>query len=123
MDIIGRNGNDGEHYEELSNKYEGTSEKIRTLTDDVDLFKTKISSIDEYLNKNAPYYGEKASATKSIEDFYGEEKPSPESPKKSVTKIYDWNKTERSAPIPKPHDISNDPSWPPPDDSDDTKTY
>jgi len=116
MDIIGRNGNDGEHYEKLSNQYEDTSEKVRTLED-------KISDIDKYLDKNAPYYGEKASATKSVEDFYGEEKPTPEEPKKQITKIYDWNKTERSAPIPKPHDISEDHSWPPPDDSDDTKTY
>ncbi len=96
MDIIGRNGNDGEHYEELSNKYEDTSEKVRTLED-------KISSIDKYLDKNAPYYGGKASATKSVEDFYGEEKPIP--------------------PVTKGFDISEDPTWPPPDDSDDTKTY
>ena len=117
MDIIGRNGNDGEHYEELSNKYEDTSEKVRTLED-------KISSIDKYLDKNAPYYGEKAAATKSVEDFYGEEKPSPEEPKKQITKIYDWNKTERSAPIDKGYDISSDPDWPPkPDDSDEAKTY
>lgn len=117
MDIIGRNGNDGEHYEELSNKYEDTSEKVRTLED-------KVSSIDKYLDKNAPYYGEKAAATKSIEDFYGEEKPAPEEPQKQVTKIYDWNKTERSAPIEKGYDISSDPDWPPkPDDLDETKTY
>ena len=117
MDIIGRNGNDGEHYEELSNKYEDTSEKVRTLED-------KISSIDKYLDKNAPYYGEKAAATKSVEDFYGEEKPLPEEPKKQITKIYDWNKTERSAPIDKGYDISSDPDWPPkPDDSDEAKTY
>ena len=117
MDIIGRNGNDGEHYEELSNKYEDTSEKVRTLED-------KISSIDKYLDKNAPYYGEKAAATKSVEDFYGEEKPSPKEPKKQITKIYDWNKTERSAPIDKGYDISSDPDWPPkPDDSDEAKTY
>ena len=117
MDIIGRNGNDGEHYEELSNKYEDTSEKVRTLED-------KISSIDKYLDKNAPYYGEKAAATKSVEDFYGEEKPSPEEPKKQITKIYDWNKTERSAPIDKGYDISSDPDWPPKsDDSDEAKTY
>ena len=117
MDIIGRNGNDGEHYEELSNKYEDTSEKVRTLED-------KISSIDKYLDKNAPYYGEKAAATKSVEDFYGEEKPLPEEPKKQITKIYDWNKTERSAPIDKGYDISSDPDWPPKsDDSDEAKTY
>ena len=117
MDIIGRNGNDGEHYEELSNKYEDTSEKVRTLED-------KVSSIDKYLDKNAPYYGEKAAATKSVEDFYGEEKPSPKEPKKQITKIYDWNKTERSAPIEKGYDISSDPDWPPkPDDSDEAKTY
>ena len=117
MDIIGRNGNDGEHYEELSNKYEDTSEKVRTLED-------KVSSIDKYLDKNAPYYGEKAAATKSVEDFYGEEKPAPEEPKKQITKIYDWNKTERSAPIDKGYDISSDPDWPPkPDDSDEAKTY
>tara|TARA_X000001388_G_C2230365_1_gene122931 strand:+ start:1634 stop:2905 length:1272 start_codon:yes stop_codon:yes gene_type:complete len=117
MDIIGRNGNDGEHYEELSNKYEDTSEKVRTLED-------KVSSIDKYLDKNAPYYGEKAAATKSVEDFYGEEKPSPEEPKKQITKIYDWNKTERSAPIDKGYDISSDPDWPPKsDDSDEAKTY
>ena len=117
MDIIGRNGNDGEHYEELSNKYEDTSEKVRTLED-------KISSIDKYLDKNAPYYGEKAAATKSVEDFYGEEKPSPEEPKKQITKIYDWNKTERSAPIDKGYDISSDPDWPPKsDDLDEAKTY
>ena len=96
MDIIGRNGNDGEHYEELNDKYEDTSEKVRTLED-------KISSIDKYLDKNAPYYGGKASATKSVEDFYGEEKPIP--------------------PVTKGFDISEDPTWPPPDDSDDTKTY
>lgn len=96
MDIIGRNGNDGEHYEELSNKYEDTSEKVRTLED-------KISSIDKYLDKNAPYYGGKASATKSVEDFYGEEKPLP--------------------PVTKGFDISEDPTWPPPDNLDDTKTY
>ena len=117
MDIIGRNGNDGEHYEELSNKYEDTSEKVRTLED-------KISSIDKYLDKNAPYYGEKAAATKSVEDFYGEEKPLPEEPKKQITKIYDWNKTERSAPIEKGYDISSDPDWPPKsDDLDEAKTY
>ena len=117
MDIIGRNGNDGEHYEELSNKYEDTSEKVRTLED-------KISSIDKYLDKNAPYYGEKAAATKSVEDFYGEEKPLPEEPKKQITKIYDWNKTERSAPIDKGYDISSDPDWPPKsDDLDEAKTY
>ena len=117
MEIIGRNGNDGEHYEELSNKYEDTSEKVRTLED-------KVSSIDKYLDKNAPYYGEKAAATKSVEDFYGEEKPAPEEPKKQITKIYDWNKTERSAPIDKGYDISSDPDWPPkPDDSDEAKTY
>ena len=96
MDIIGRNGNDGLHYEEISNKYEDTSEKVRTLED-------KISSIDKYLDKNAPYYGGKASATKSVEDFYGEEKPLP--------------------PVTKGFDISEDHTWPPPDDSDDTKTY
>ena len=96
MDIIGRNGNDGEHYEELNVKYEDTVNKIRTLNDE-------ISRIDKYLDKNAPYYGEKASATKSIEDFYGEEKPIP--------------------PVTKGFDISEDPTWPPPDDSDDTKTY
>jgi len=96
MDIIGRNGNDGEHYEELNDKYEDTSEKVRTLEE-------KISSIDKYLDKNAPYYGGKASATKSVEDFYGEEKPIP--------------------PVTKGFDISEDPTWPPPDDSDDTKTY
>jgi len=58
----------------------------------------RIESIDEYLEKNAPYYGEKAEATKSIEDFYGEEKPAPEEPKKKVTKLYDWNKLDRSSP-------------------------
>lgn len=71
-----------------------------------------------------PIMGGKASATKSVEDFYGEEKPAPEEPKKQVTKIYDWNKTERSAPIEKGYDISSDPDWPPkPDDLDETKTY
>ena len=57
-----------------------------------------VESIDEYLEKNAPYYGEKAEATKSLEDFYGEEKPAPEEPKKKVTKLYDWNKLDRSSP-------------------------
>ena len=55
-------------------------------------------SIDEYLEKNAPYYGDKAEGTKSLEDFYGEEKPAPEEPKKKVTKLYDWNKLDRSSP-------------------------
>jgi len=61
MNIIGRNGNDGEHYEELSNKYEDTSVEIRTLKD-------KLSSIDEYLDKNAPYYGKKSEVTKSVDE-------------------------------------------------------
>jgi hypothetical protein len=61
MNIIGRNGNDGEHYEELSSKYEDTSIEIRTLKD-------KILSIDEYLNKNAPYYGKKSEVTKSVDE-------------------------------------------------------
>ena len=61
MNIIGRNGNDGEHYEELSSKYEDNSIEIRTLKD-------KLSSIDEYLNKNAPYYGKKSEVTKSIDE-------------------------------------------------------
>ena len=43
-------------------------------------------------------YKKKAEATKSIEDFYGEEKPAPEEPKKKVTKLYDWNKLDRSSP-------------------------
>ena len=61
MNIIGQNGNDGDHYEEISNKYEDTSIEIRTLKD-------KILSIDEYLNKNAPYYGKKSEVTKSIDE-------------------------------------------------------
>ena len=61
MNIIGRNGNDGEHYEELSSKYEDTSIEIRTLKD-------KLSSIDEYLDKNAPYYGKKSEVTKSVDE-------------------------------------------------------
>ena len=61
MNIIGRNGNDGEQYEELSNKYEDTSVEIRTLKD-------KLSSIDEYLDKNAPYYGKKSEVTKSVDE-------------------------------------------------------
>ena len=61
MNIIGQNGNDGDHYEEISNKYEDTSIEIRTLKD-------KILSIDEYLNKNAPYYGKKSEVTKSVDE-------------------------------------------------------
>lgn len=61
MNIIGQNGNDGDHYEEIAKNIEGTSIEIRTLKD-------KILSIDEYLNKNAPYYGKKSEATKSIDE-------------------------------------------------------
>jgi len=166
MDVIGRNGNDGEHYEELSNEHEDTSEKVRTLEDskikktidnleegfhkvtektnedlskfyslqteikdklignedEITLINKKIKNIDKYLEKNAPYYGEKAVTTKSIEDFYGEEKPVPEEPKKQITKIYDWNKTDRSAPS-KDNDISPDSTGSPLKDPDDAKTY
>ena len=95
MNIIGRNGNDGEHYEELSGKYEDTSIEIRTLKD-------KLSSIDEYLNKNAPYYGKKSEVTKSIDE------PIIENKLRSAPKI----------PYNPGYDISEDHR-----DQDDAKTY
>ena len=125
MNIIGQNGNDGEHYDDSEikksidnleddfhkitektnedlGKFYGLQTEIKDkLTEnekEISSINKRIESIDEYLEKNAPYYGEKAEATKSIEDFYGEEKPAPEEPKKKVTKLYDWNKLDRSSP-------------------------
>jgi len=125
MDVIGQNGNDGEHYDdsEIKKTIDDLEDGFHKITEkkNEDLGKfyglqteikdkltgnekeiieinKRIESIDEYLEKNAPYYGEKAEATKSIEDFYGEEKPAPEESKKKVTKLYDWNKLDRSSP-------------------------
>ena len=125
MNIIGQNGNDGEHYDDSEiikkidnleddfhkiaektnedlGKFYGLQTEIKDkLTEnekEISSIHKRIESIDEYLEKNAPYYGEKAEATKSLEDFYGEEKPAPEEPKKKVTKLYDWNKLDRSSP-------------------------
>ena len=123
MNIIGQNGNDGEHYDDSEikktiddleddfhkiaektnedlGKFYGLQTEIKDkLTEnekEISSIHKRIESIDEYLEKNAPYYGDKAEATKSLEDFYGEEKPAPEEPKKKVTKLYDWNKLDRS---------------------------
>jgi hypothetical protein len=76
---------------EIKDKLTGNEKEIVSIN-------KKIESIDEYLERNAPYYGEKAEATRSIEDFYGEKKPAPEEPKKPITKLYDWNKLDRSSP-------------------------
>ena len=125
MNIIGQNGNDGEHYDDSEikktiddleddfhkiaektnedlGKFYGLQTEIKDkLTEnekEISSINKRVESIDEYLEKNAPYYGDKAEATKSLEDFYGEEKPAPEEPKKKVTKLYDWNKLDRSSP-------------------------
>ena len=76
---------------EIKDKLTGNEKEIVSIN-------KRIESIDEYLERNAPYYGEKAEATKSLEDFYGEKKPAPEELKKNITKLYDWNKLDRSSP-------------------------
>ena len=76
---------------EIKDKLTGNEKEIVSINQN-------IKSIDEYLERNAPYYGEKAEATRSIEDFYGEKKPAPEEPKKPITKLYDWNKLDKSSP-------------------------